>query len=338
MNLKIPRRAFFIRSFQIGLGVATTPALRKVFSKDHQQESKQSPSPIVLSTWKWGVAANEAASEILLRGGSSLDAAEKGVNVTELDPKVQTVGYGGFPNEEGIVELDAAIMEGKSHLAGAVGALQNISTPISVARKVMEETKHVMLVAEGALKFARAYGFKEQNLLTEASRKKWLQWKQNLNPADNWYPRAVGHDTIGLIALDKKGDLSVACTTSGLRWKIPGRIGDSPLIGCGLYVDNEIGAASATGIGEEVIRVCGSFLVVEMMRSGASPQEACEKALERIILKSAMARQDPKVQVAFIALDKGGHIGAASLRKGFQFALFKNGKNQLHDSKFLRNK
>jgi isoaspartyl peptidase/L-asparaginase-like protein (Ntn-hydrolase superfamily) len=282
------------------------------------------------------VAANEAASDILLRGGSSLDAVEKGVNVAELDPEVQTVGYGGFPNEEGVVELDAAIMEGKSHLAGAVGALHNIPIPTSVARKVMQETKHVMLVGEGALKFARAYGFKEQNLLTEASRKKWLQWKQDLNSKDNWLPRAVGHDTIGLIALDRKGDLSAACTTSGLRWKIPGRVGDSPLIGCGLYVDNEVGAASATGIGEEVIRICGSFLVVEMMRAGSTPQEACEKALERILLKSKMAAKDPKVQVAFIALDKQGRTGAASLRKGFQYALYKEGKNRLVDSKFLR--
>lgn len=337
MRHKIPRRTFFLKSIQTGLGVVTAPALANAFSKDHRPGSNNNFSPIVLSTWKWGVAANEAASKILLGDGTSLDAVEKGVNVAELDPNVQTVGYGGFPNEEGVVELDAAIMEGKTHLAGAVGALQNISTPISVARKVMEETKHVMLVGEGALKFARAYGFKEQNLLTEKSRKKWLQWKQNLNPTDNWYPRAVGHDTIGLIALDLKKDLSAACTTSGLRWKIPGRVGDSPLIGCGLYVDNEIGAASATGVGEEVIRVCGSFLVVEMMRSGASPQEACQKALERIIRKSSAARKNAQVQVAFIALDKSGRIGAASLRKGFQYALFKDGKNQLHDAKFLKN-
>ncbi len=337
MRHKIPRRTFFLKSIQTGLGIVTTPALANAFSQDRKPGSNNDFSPIVLSTWKWGAAANEAASKILLRDGTSLDAAERGVNVAELDPNVQTVGYGGFPNEEGVVELDAAIMEGKTHLAGAVGALQNIPTPISVARKVMEETKHVMLVGEGALKFARAYGFREQNLLTEKSRKKWLQWKQNLNPTDNWYPRAVGHDTIGLITLDRKGDLSAACTTSGLRWKIPGRIGDSPLIGCGLYVDNEIGAACATGVGEEVIRVCGSFLVVEMIRLGASPQEACEKALERIIRKSAVARQDIQVQVAFIALDKSGHTGAASLRKGFQYALFKDGKNQLHDAKFLKN-
>jgi isoaspartyl peptidase/L-asparaginase-like protein (Ntn-hydrolase superfamily) len=336
MRRKIPRRTFFLKSFQTGIGMVAFPAFTNAFSEDHRQESKRSSSPIVLSTWKWGVAANEAASKILLNDGTSLEAAEKGVNVAERDPNVQTVGYGGFPNEDGVVELDAAIMEGKRHLAGAVGALQNIPTPISVARKVMEDTKHVMLVGEGALKFARAYGFKEQNLLTEESRNKWLQWKQNLNPVDNWYPRAVGHDTIGLITLDRKRDLSAACTTSGLRWKIPGRVGDSPLIGCGLYVDNEIGAASATGIGEEVIRVCGSFLVVEMMRLGASPQDACEKTLERIIRKSAIARQGSEVQVAFIALDKEGRIGAASLRKGFQYALFKNGKNQLHDSKFLK--
>lgn len=335
MSQKIPRRKFFLKTFQAGLGAASTPFLAKSFPQDHHQEKALSLAPTVLSTWKWGFAANETASKILLSGGSSLNAVEQGVNVTELDPGVQTVGYGGFPNEDGIVELDAAIMEGKKHRAGAVGALQNIATPVSVARKVMEETKHVMLVGEGALKFARAYGFKEQNLLTEESRMKWLQWKQNLNPADNWLPLPMGHDTIGLIALDKKGDLSVACTTSGLRWKIPGRVGDSPLIGCGLYVDNDVGAVSATGIGEEVIRVCGSFLVVEWMRNGSSPQNACEKALKRIIQKSQTARHDPNVQVAFIAIDKRGNVGAASLRKGFQYALDKKGKNRLYDSTFL---
>ncbi len=335
MSKKIPRRKFFLKTFQAGLGAASTPLFAKNFLENHHREKKINPSPVVLSTWKWGLEANKSASKILLDGGSSLDAAEKGVNVTELDPNVQTVGYGGFPNEEGIVELDAALMGGVKHRAGAVAALQKIATPISVARKIMEETKHIMLVGEGALKFARAYGFKEQNLLTEESRKKWLQWKQNLNPKDNWQPVPVGHDTIGLIALDQKGDLSVACTTSGLRWKIPGRVGDSPLIGCGLYVDNQVGAASATGIGEEVIRICGSFLVVEGMRRGYSPQEACEKTLKRIIQKSPRVKQDSTIQVAFIALDKGGNVGAASLRNGFQYALFKEGKNRLYDSRFL---
>jgi len=245
---------------------------------------------------------------ILSRGESCLDAVEKGINVIEADPDVRSVGYGGLPNADGVVELDAAIMSGLGHRAGSVAALQRIMHPISVARKVMELTPHVMLVGEGALRFALKNGFKKTNLLTPKSKQHWLEWKA----------RRDSHDTIGMVALDLNGNLATGCSTSGLAWKLPGRVGDSPLIGAGLYVDNDVGGASATGFGEEILKYCASFLVVEHMRSGMAPEEACKAVLKRITTK------DPKnkgVQIGLIALNKNGQWGGASIKKGFSFAV-----------------
>lgn len=269
-------------------------------------------TPTVLSTWRHGVAANEAAWKILSGGGSALDAVEAGVRVSEADPEVSSVGYGGIPNSEGVVELDAAIMEGSSRAAGSVASIQSIKHPISVARKVMEKTRHVMLVGEGAKRFALAEGFPEEELLTERARKAHESWKAKATG------ESEGKDTIGMVALDGKGRIAAACTTSGLGFKLPGRVGDSPIIGAGLYADTAAGGASATGIGEEVIKVCGSFLVVESMRSGASPQEACEATILRILEGHPENREK---QVAFIALGPAGEVGAASILPGFQYAV-----------------
>jgi L-asparaginase/N4-(beta-N-acetylglucosaminyl)-L-asparaginase len=283
--MKIDRRKFLSLSALLGSSLIYSPGSGKVFAK------KKTPGRnLVISTWKHGHPANEAAAAALEAGKSALDAVETGVRVSEADPEVTGVGYGGFPDDTGCVTLDASIMNSKGN-AGAVGCLQNIKHPISVARKVMEETDHVMLVGEGALAFAKLHGFKEENLLTEKARKAYLDWKTHLSDEDDWFPPVDerNHDTIGMIAQDANGDLAGACTTSGLRWKIHGRVGDSPIIGAGMYVDNEVGGAAATGRGEAVMKIVGSFLVVEEMRRGASPQEAIGEALNRIITAATPA-------------------------------------------------
>lgn len=316
----ISRRDFFKGMAALGLGAVFTGKL------------SSARKPVVISTWKHGLAANEAAWRILIAGGSSLDAVERGVNVSENDPNVMSVGYGGLPNEEGEVELDASIMSGRDRNAGAVAALKYIKNPVSVARLVMERSDHVMLVGEGALRFALAHGFKKEDLLTEEARKRWLHWKETLSDKDDWFPPKEVHETIGMIALDVYGDLAGACTTSGLAYKIPGRVGDSPIIGAGMYVDNEVGGAAATGRGEEVIKICGSFTVVENMRRGMSPQEACEDAIRRMI---KWHYGKPNFQDCFIALNKDGEVGAASIKRGFQFALYTKEGNRLIKAKYL---
>lgn len=287
--------------------------------------------PLVISTWKIGLAANDAAWKILSGGGPALDAVEAGVRVPEGDPAVDGVGLGGLPDEECKVTLDASIM-GPDGRAGAVAFVQNYSHPISIARKVMDTTDHVFIVGEGAEEFARKQGFAREELLTAHAREAWVKWKERLSDTDDWFPKDLDHDTIGMVAIDAAGDLAGACTTSGLAFKIHGRVGDSPIIGAGMYADNDVGAAASTGKGEEVIKVCGSFLVVEGMRQGLSPKEACKRALERIIKRH---RGKPAFQVAFIALSKEGQIGALSLQKGFQYALAAGGKNDLIDAEYL---
>lgn len=237
---------------------------------------------------------------------------------------------GGRPDSEGNVTLDACIMDSDGN-AGSVAFLQNIKHPISVARKVMEKTDHVMLAGKGALKFALENGFKKENLLTEQSRKEWLEWKKDNTIKDSWGPND-DHDTITSLAQDNDGNLSGACTTSGLAYKLHGRVGDSPIIGAGMYVDNEVGAAGATGMGELVMKTCGSFLVVELMRQGYSAMEACNEAVDRIIKQEG---GKTKLQVGYIALGKDGSIGYSSIQKGFQYALYKNGVNKLFDVKSL---
>jgi isoaspartyl peptidase/L-asparaginase-like protein (Ntn-hydrolase superfamily) len=288
-------------------------------------------NPVVISTWDHGLDANKEAARVLLDGKSALDAVEAGVRVSEADPEVNSVGYGGLPDEDGRVTLDASIMDSNGN-AGSVACIENIMHPISVARLVMERSDHVMLVGEGAKRFALAHGFKEENLLTEDSRKRWLEWKEKMSDKDDWGPQLVDslqtHDTISMLALDQDGNLAGACTTSGLAYKIHGRVGDSPIVGAGMYSDNDVGAAGATGRGEEVIKTCGSFLIVELMRRGRSPHEAVNEALSRLIKKY---HGRPDFQVAYIALRKDGEIGAGSIKPGFQYALFKNGENRLYD-------
>ena len=255
-----------------------------------------------------------------LVSGDLLDGVEASAKVTELDPEDASVGYGGLPNEEGVVQLDASFMDGRSHNCGSVAALEGIKTPSSVARLVMERTDHIHIVGEGAQRFARAHGFKVEELLTDRSRRRWLRWKENLSDQDDWFPPEDGDyglerptGTINILALDGNGDIAGCTTTSGLFGKIPGRIGDSPIIGAGLYVDNEVGAAGATGRGEEILRTCGSFYVVEQMRAGKSPREACEALCQRIIDING-GRDKVDFNDKIVAISKDGEVGCASIR------------------------
>jgi isoaspartyl peptidase/L-asparaginase-like protein (Ntn-hydrolase superfamily) len=281
-------------------------------------------NPIVVSTWEPNLKSNARAMEVLLSGRNSLDAIERGIRVTEADPNDTSVGYGGFPDADGIVTLDASIMDWKGN-AGSVAFLQNIMHPISVARLVMEKTKHVMLAGEGAKKFALTNGFKEENLLTENAKKAWLEWKQKNNKADN-------HDTIGMMAIDSSNNLSGGVSTSGMAFKLHGRVGDSPIIGAAMFVDNQIGGAVSTGNGEYVMRTLGSFLIVEKMREGFTPQKACEFAVERIFNKHTSLND---VNVCYIALSKSGEVGAFSLKKGFTYCVTTPQSNMSYFSNYL---
>ena len=303
-------------------------------------------NPIVISTWDFGQAANAAAWEILNKKGSALDAVEAGVQVPEADASNQSVGLGGLPDRDGRVTLDACIMD---HLyrCGAVMGLEHILHPISVARKVMEKTPHVILIGDGALSFALDNGFTKTNLLTEASKEAWEKWKKTskyeprANIENELYDRKKdampggkdNHDTIGMLAMDAAGHLSGACTTSGMAYKMHGRVGDSPIIGVGLYVDNEIGAATSTGVGEEVIRIVGSHLVVELMRQGYSPEDACKEAVSRIIRRSPEKSKD--IQVGFLALNKKGEYGAYALQKGFTYSVRTGKEDKVYNAKSI---
>jgi N4-(beta-N-acetylglucosaminyl)-L-asparaginase len=282
--------------------------------------SGKTTKPIVLSTWSFGVPANEEAWKVLNSGGRALDAVETGVRIPEGDPKVRSVGYGGLPDRDGHVTLDACIMDEYAN-CGSVACIEHIMHPISVARLVMEKTPHIMIVGEGAQQFALENGFKKENLLTPESEQIWKEWLKN----SNYKPKDIdsNHDTIGMIALDSNGNLSGACTTSGLSWKIHGRVGDSPIIGAGLFVDNQVGAATSTGIGEEVIRIAGSHTVVEMMRQDYSPLGACREAVDRI-LRNKKFKIAEDFQVGFLALNKNGEYGAFSVRGGFEYAVYSN--------------
>lgn len=324
----ISRRKFILSSTIVAAGIKFfNPS--KIFGAN--KNDSEIVRPLVISTWDRGRKPNLKAWEILANGGNSLDAVEQGVRVAEDDPENNSVGFGGLPDEDGIVTLDASIMDWRGR-AGAVAFLQNIKNPISVARLVMEKTKHVMLAGEGAKKFALAYGFKEENLLTEKSREAWIKWKESLSKDDNWIGNE-NHDTITMLAIDKDGNISGACTTSGLRWKIHGRVGDSPIIGAGLYVDNEVGAAGATGVGETIMRTLGSFLIVEKMREGMSPQEACEFAVRRLIEKNKNIMKEP-YQAAFIAINKKGEFGAYAVREGFDYVVSMKGETNGFKSRY----
>lgn len=309
--------------------------------------------PVVISTWKHGLDANEAAYKILDKGGNSLDAVEFGVRVSEDDPTVLSVGYGGLPDERGVVTLDAAIMDWRARI-GSVICVENIHNPISLARLVLEDTEHTVLAAGGAYDFALKNDFIPENLLTEESIKRFREWKasgkkkaEEMHTDDFKLQKENlsrinedgNHDTIGMVAIDSEGHVSASCTTSGMAWKLHGRVGDSPIIGSGLYVDGEIGGAASTGRGEECIRACGSFLIVELMRNGRTPMEACRLACERVyrLNKLSDINRDHIYQVGFIALNVKGEYGAYSVREGFQYALYNDSGNKLHDSQYFVN-
>ena len=290
-----------------------------------QEIKTNNNNPIILSTWSHGLPANDAGWKVLQNGGSAMDVAEAGARIPEADPTSTSVGLGGLPDEKGNVTLDACVMDSTGN-AGSVAFLQNIKHPVSVARKVMEDTKHVMLVGEGARQFAVSQGFEEMDLLTDESLEAWEKWKKKrreMTPHET-------HDTISVLVQDKNGDLAGACTTSGWAYKLHGRVGDSPIIGAGLFVDNEIGCAAATGLGEEVIKTTGSFLVVELMRQGYDPTAACKEALHRVIKAH---NGNPDFQIAYIAIRKDGMIGSACIKWSFEYALARGGENKLYKIK-----
>lgn len=286
-------------------------------------EAEAPPAPpMVIATWP-NRKATEAGFQRMQSGGSALDAVEAGGRIPEADPNDTSVGYGGLPDRDGHVTLDACIMDWKGN-AGSVTFLEGIMHAVSVARRVMEKTPHVMLSGEGALQFALAEGFKKQDLLTPSSKQAWEKWKKTAK-----YSPKINvelHDTIGILALDAQGRISGACTTSGLAYKMHGRVGDSPVIGAGMFVDNEVGGACATGLGEFVLKTLGSFLVVELMRQGRSPQKACEEAINRIVKRYPSYKD---FQVGYLAINKRGEVGAYSIHSDFSYTLTRGGKTDV---------
>lgn len=305
------------RTFLKASALGAAAGLPMLTACTRPQDAPAAVRPVALSTWIHGVDANRAAWPILESGGRALDAVEAGVRVPEADPAITSVGYGGAPDRDGRVTLDACIMD-EAGRCGSVAFLQHILHPISVARRVMEETPHVMLVGQGALDFALDQGFEQQDMLTEEAEQNWRRWMTDNGVTAPPPINAENHDTIGMLTLDRDGNLSGACTTSGAAYKYHGRVGDSPIIGAGLYVDNAVGGATATGWGEAVIRAVGCFLVVEFMRQGASPEEACRLAVERVIEKNPDWED---IQVGFIALDKNGRYGGYCIAPGFNYAV-----------------
>lgn len=330
------RRKFLKRSGVLAIGAGLSPILACTQESASNQENvtvvkekKGIEGPVILSTWNHGIAANTEAWKILSQGGNAVDAAEMGVAIVEADPTGRSVGIGGTPDRDGIVTLDACIMDHNGN-AGSVCFLQDILHPISVARKVMDDTPHVMLAGEGAKRFALDMGFEKVDLLVEETKKDWKEWLESSDyqPVIN----VENHDTIGLICKDANGNLSGACTTSGLGYKMHGRVGDSPIIGAGLFVDNEVGAATATGLGEVVMKTCGSFLIVELMRQGYSPQEACEEAVKRIAEKNDVS----DLQVGYLAMNKAGEVGSYAIHPGFNYALKHEKHDDMVDSQSLK--
>jgi N4-(beta-N-acetylglucosaminyl)-L-asparaginase len=335
---------------------AAAAAMARPSSAQDPKKATSGPlaGPVIVSSAN-GLPATEKAAAMILSGGDTLDAVVAGVNIVEEDPNDNSVGYGGLPNEEGVVELDSCVMHGPTRGCGSVASLRNIKTPSRVAQLVMQRTDHIMLVGEGALRFAKAHGFKEEDLLTEESRRAWLRWREENSAKDNWLPPPdpVGADrrsskdepvpftygTITCLALNVAGQMSGVTTTSGLSWKLPGRVGDSPIIGAGLYVDNDVGAAGSTGRGEANIKICGAHTIVELMRGGASPADAVLQAIERVIKFTVEPRLlnnegKPTFDLKFYALAKDGRFAGASIWSGARFAVYADGKNRLEDCAF----
>lgn len=346
MKDKYSRRDFFKTGMGISLAAVLTGG--KNFIRGEQTAGRMR----VVASGN-GIRATEKAMELFKEGKDPLDAVIAGVNIVESDPNNISVGYGGLPNEEGVVELDASVMHGPTHNGGAVASLRNIKNPSKVAKLVLERTDHALLVGKGALRFAKAHGFKEEKLLTDRSRKIWLRRKEMLSDRDFWYPPkseelepelqsyVSNHGTINCIAIDAKGDLAGVTTTSGFFFKIPGRVGDSPIIGAGLYVDNDVGAAGSTGRGEANILNCGSYQVVDFMRRDFSPEEACLKALERIAQKSKLLphllNKDglPRFGLSFYAINKKGEYGGASMWSHREFAVHDGKENKKRPLAYL---
>ncbi len=313
----VSRRDFVRRSALAG--VSGVVASRMVWATD-ETTAPPAVRPAVASTWSFGVAANQAALAVLAGGGSALDAVEQGIWVTEADLTNSSVGVGGTPNADGVVQLDACIMDGTTHKAGSVAALEGIAHPISAARRVMEQTRHVMLVGEGARRFALAQGLATAQMPTPERRAEWEKWKARQAAAKQ------GHDTIALIVVDAQGVMAGGCSTSGLGYKVPGRVGDSPIIGSGLYVDGAVGGAGATGLGENIMRYCGSFAVVERMRQGMTPEEACLSTVKWIV---AQEGRTEGLDVNFVALDRYGRAGGAGTSGGFSYSYNAPGSSQV---------
>jgi N4-(beta-N-acetylglucosaminyl)-L-asparaginase len=326
----LDRRDFIRHGVAAGAGAVLLPGRIEGSFRDAPRRIER-PIIITSHTNETGRGAMEQAWSVLSGGGSALDAVEKGANVIEVDPNDTSVGYGGLPNAFGVVELDASVMDGRTYSAGSVASLRNIKTPSSIARLVMERTDHIMLVGEGALQFAKDFGFAEEDLLTERSRAAWLRWRENLAPNDDFgppdhlrgrpgmeRPLTPGEDefhygTVNVLAVDSNGDVAGITTTSGLSWKVPGRIGDSPIIGAGLYVDNMVGAAGVTGRGEDVIKSCASFFIVMRMREGRTPQQACEDAADMIVSRYRAVGLDFTPGEKFVAVNKDGEVGCARM-------------------------
>ncbi|MCH2225308.1 MAG: N(4)-(beta-N-acetylglucosaminyl)-L-asparaginase [Crocinitomicaceae bacterium] len=325
------RRTFF----KLGLSTAILGFIKPARAIENVEKSffRIAPKKVVISTWNHGLVANKKAWEVLDSEGKSLDAVEQGVMVTENDMTNRSVGLGGRPDRDGYVTLDACIMDEQSR-CGAVACVENIQNPIAVARKVMEETPHVMLVGEGAYDFARDQGFDKVKAPIKEVKKDWKEWKKkNKELLRNPEINHENHDTIGMLAMDQYGNISGACTTSGWAYKMHGRVGDSPIIGAGLFVDNEIGGACATGMGEAIVRIAGSHTVVELMRQGFSPKEACKMAVERIIAKHDDLTN---LQCGFIAINKMGEHGGYSVYEGFDYALKTANQDEMVKTMFDR--
>ncbi len=328
------KRRSFVKLSALGIaGTLVNPLQAKENSESRLKFQHVQGRAKIISTWSHGMAANQKGWEVLAQNGSSLDAVEAGARETESDVTNRSVGIGGMPDKEGHVTLDACIMDWKAK-CGSVGCLEGIAHPISVARHIMEHTPHVMLVGEGAKKYALSHGFSTIKTPLPEVKKEWKKWKkEQLELARKPEINHENHDTIGLLAIDNLGRISGACTTSGWAYKLPGRLGDSPIIGSGLFIDQEVGGAVATGLGESIIRIAGAHTVVELMRHGRSPQEACKEAIERLIRKHDDLTG---LQCAFLAINTAGEVGAYSVYNGFNYALKSATQNELIDSEFNR--
>lgn len=331
------KRRYFLKNASLtGVGLAVGNSLISCVDNKSEEskavfETKKASLQLIIATWDVKKATAKAW-DTLQNGGSVLDAIEKGCNIEEDNAEGLSVGKGGLPDRDGNVTLDACIMNSEGN-CGSVVYLQNVPHAISVARKVMEDTPHVMLAGKGAEQFAYEVGFKKEDLFTDKAKKAWEVWKveSKYKPIIN----IENHDTIGMLAVDKDGNISGGCTTSGLAYKMAGRVGDSPIIGSGLFVDNEIGAAVATGLGEEVVKTVGSFLIVELMRQGKSPQDACEEAISRIVNKPNSNYKN--FQVGYIAINKQGETGYYAIHKGFSMTKYQNNLSEnLHSDHYIK--